>query len=97
MLRPLLLASALWAMSLGAHAVEINTANEAELDSVRGLGPSSTARILEAREQGAFKDWADVMARVKGIKAATAAKLSSAGLTVNQQPFPVPAPEVKAP
>lgn len=70
-----------------AQALEINTANEAELDSVRGLGPSSTARILQARAQKPFADWADLMQRVKGIKASTAAKLSAAGLTVNQQPF----------
>ena len=67
-----------------AHAgVEINTANEAELDSVRGLGPASTQRILKAREAGSFEDWEDVMKRVKGIRRATAEKLSADGLTVN--------------
>ena len=75
------------ALSLSALALDVNTANEAELDSVRGLGPSSTARILLAREQGTFKDWADFMQRVKGIKPATAKRLSDAGLTVNGQPF----------
>lgn len=68
-------------------AVEVNQATEAELDSVKGLGPSSTARILKAREQGTFKDWADFMARVKGLKPATAAKLSKAGLTVQGAPY----------
>jgi competence protein ComEA len=96
-LRPLLLATALGALSFCATALEINTANEAELDSVRGLGPAATARILEAREKGPFKDWADVMARVKGIKAATATKLSNGGLTVNQQSFPPPGAEAKPP
>jgi competence protein ComEA len=74
-------------LCLTCGAVEVNTANEAELDSVRGLGPSSTARILKAREQGAFKDWGDLMGRVKGIKPAQADKLSAAGLTVNDAPF----------
>ncbi len=64
-------------------ATEINQATEAELDSVKGLGPASTARILEARAQGLFKDWADLMRRVKGIKPAQAAKLSEGGLRVN--------------
>jgi competence protein ComEA len=73
-------------------AVDVNQATEAELDSVRGLGPASTARILKARTQGAFKDWADLMARVKGIKPATAAKLSEQGLTVNDAPYPGAAP-----
>ena len=64
-------------------ATEVNQATEAELDSVKGLGPASTARILQARTQGPFKDWADLMRRVKGIKPAQAAKLSDAGLRVN--------------
>jgi competence protein ComEA len=78
-------------------ALEVNTANEAELDSVRGLGPSSTARILKAREQAPFKDWADLMQRVKGIKASSAAKLSTNGLTVNQLPYTAPESGAKAP
>lgn len=63
-------------------ALDVNTASEAELDSIKGLGPSTTERILKARAQGPFKDWADFQQRVKGIRAATAAKLSAAGLTV---------------
>jgi competence protein ComEA len=85
------------ALVLSASALEVNTANEAELDGVRGLGPSSTERILKAREQGLFKDWADLMQRVKGIKPATAVKLSAAGLTVNQSPYTAPEAGAKAP
>ena len=92
----LIFASLCGLLSLSALALEVNTANEAELDSVRGLGPSSTARVLKAREQGPFKDWTDLMQRVKGIKASNAAKLSEAGLTVNQQPYAAPAPEAGA-
>jgi competence protein ComEA len=76
----------LWLASAGVSlclATEINQATEAELDSVKGFGPASTARILEARTQALFKDWADLMRRVKGIKPAQAAKLSEAGLRVN--------------
>lgn len=68
-------------------AVEANDADEAELDSVKGLGSASTARILKAREQGPFKDWADFLKRVHGFKAKSAAQLSQGGLTVNGQPF----------
>ncbi len=78
----LMLSGSLWA------AVDVNTATEAELDSVKGLGPSSTARILKEREKGNFKDWADLSARVKGFKEAGLAKLSSGGLTVNGASFP---------
>ena len=92
-----LFATVCCALSLAAPALEVNTANEAELDSIRGLGPSSTARILKARERGLFKDWADLMQRVKGLKPATADKLSAAGLTVNQLPFTAPEAGAKAP
>jgi competence protein ComEA len=78
----LALGSSLWA------AVEVNTATEAELDSVKGLGPSSTARILKEREKGSFKNWTDLSARVKGFKEAGLAKLSNGGLTVNGESFP---------
>lgn len=77
--------------AIAANAVEANTANEAELDSVKGLGPSSTARILQARRSAPFQDWADFMRRVKGIKAASASKLSQEGFTVNGQPYVPPA------
>jgi competence protein ComEA len=91
-LRTLALLAALTGAA-AASAVDVNTASEAELDGVKGLGPSQTARILQAREKGRFKDWADFMARVKGIKPATATKLSTNGLTVGDQPFTPPAPQ----
>lgn len=84
-----LLASMLMALSVAAWAsVDVNTANEAELDSVKGLGPSSTARILKERAKGPFKSWADLGTRVKGFKEAGLAKLSDGGLTVNGEPYP---------
>jgi competence protein ComEA len=70
-----------------AFALDVNTATEAQLDGVKGLGPSQTGRILQAREKGPFKDWADFMARVKGIKPRTATKLSGNGLTVNDESY----------
>ena len=74
--------------SSASFALDINGASEAELDGIKGLGPGSTARILKAREAGPFTSWTDLMARVKGIKPATAAKLSNAGLTVGKSPYP---------
>lgn len=81
--RVLLLLTGGLLLSLSGRALEVNNATEAQLDGLRGLGPSQTARILQAREAGPFKDWADFMARVKGIKAPTATKLSAQGLTVS--------------
>jgi competence protein ComEA len=87
MLKKVLWLAALLAASTCFASVEINQATEAELDGIKGLGPSSTARILKARADGAFKNWADFMARVKGIKPPTAVKLSREGLTVNAAPY----------
>ena len=89
--RLLVLAALVGMLAAKAWAVDANPATEAELDGVKGLGPSQTARILQAREKAPFKDWADFMARVKGIKPPTAAKLSHNGLTVNEQPYAPPA------
>jgi competence protein ComEA len=70
-----------------ALALDINQANEAELDSVKGMGPALSAKVLTARAQGPFKDWADLMQRVSGIRQNKARQFSEQGLTVNGQPF----------
>lgn len=85
--RFLLVAASALAASWCLGATEANQATEAELDSIKGLGPASTARILQARAQSPFKDWDDFLRRVKGFKGSSAARLSEAGLTVNGQPF----------
>lgn len=68
-------------------AVDVNKASQAELEAVKGIGPSVAGKILDERKKGSFKDWNDVMQRIGGIKSAKAAKLSSAGLTVNGDVF----------
>lgn len=75
------LAGLVWAAS--CEAADVNTASLAELESVDGLGTSITARILDERRNGPFKDWPDLIARVKGIGAGNAARFSAAGLTVD--------------
>ncbi len=77
------------ATSLAWAQVDINKADQAALDGVRGIGPSMSRRILEERQKGgAFKDWGDLEKRVKGIKDKSAARLSANGLTVNGQAKP---------
>ena len=66
-------------------ALDINQATEAELDSLRGLGPAFTRRVLAARSQQPFKDWPDLMRRVSGMGPRVARKLSDQGLTVQGQ------------
>lgn len=66
--------------------VDVNKADQAALDSIRGLGPTKTKAILAERDKnGPYKDWADLEARVKGIGDKSAIKLSDAGLQVNGQ------------
>lgn len=69
-------------------ATDVNHASEAELDGIKGIGPALSGKILEARQHGPFKDWADLMRRVKGIKPKSAQQLSAAGLTVDGTTHP---------
>jgi competence protein ComEA len=80
--------AALMVLAINAWAaVDINTASGSDLDSIKGIGPGTSAKILEQRKSGKFKDWADLIQRVTGIGAVRAGKLSSEGLTVNGTPF----------
>ncbi|ALU90808.1 DNA-binding related protein [Herbaspirillum rubrisubalbicans M1] len=74
------------ATGLAWAEVDVNKADQAALDGVRGIGPALSRRILEARtKEGAFKSWDDLEKRVKGIKDKSAVRLSTNGLTVNGQ------------
>ncbi len=64
-------------------AVDVNKADQAQLDSVKGIGPVTSKLIMSERKKGEFKDWKDFIDRVKGIGDSRAAKLSAEGLTVN--------------
>lgn len=68
-------------------AVDANKGSAAELDGLKGVGPAMSKRIIDARQQSAFKDWGDLMSRVKGLKEKAAAKLSAEGLTVNGESY----------
>ena len=87
MLKKILAASAMLFAFATFAAVDANKGTAAELDGLKGVGPAMSQRIIDARKQSAFKDWADLMSRVKGVKAKTAAKLSGEGLTVNGESF----------
>lgn len=89
---PTILLTLLFALLLAGSpgalaATDINKASLAELEALAGIGTATAGRIVDERKKSPFKDWADVMARVAGIKQARAVKLSEAGLTVNGQPF----------
>jgi len=68
--------------ALQAGALEVNQASQAELESVTGIGVALATRIVVVRQERPFDDWTDFMARMRGVGAARAARLSEQGLTV---------------
>lgn len=88
MLKKLMFAVATLVASMGfAFAqVDVNKADQAALDGVKGIGPKMSKTILDERKKGGeFKDWSDFEGRVKGVGEKSAVRLSDAGLTVNGQ------------
>lgn len=70
-----------------ALALEVNTATQPELEQMKGIGTALSQRLLDARAERPFDDWADMMRRVPGLRATSARKLSAAGLTVQGKPY----------
>jgi competence protein ComEA len=68
-------------------AVDVNKATVAELDGIKGIGPSISTKIIDERKKGNFKYWNDFVERVKGVGDGNAAKFSAEGLTVNGAGF----------
>lgn len=101
MFKKILAATAMLFAMASFAAVDVNKGTVADLDAIKGVGPAMSKRILDARKEGEFKDWPDLMQRVKGVKEKKAEKLSAEGLTVNGQSFggaaPAKAKEAKAP
>lgn len=87
MRRFITLAMLLWS-GISWAAIDVNQASEAELDGLKGIGPALSGKIQEARQQGPFSSWQDLMRRVKGIQPKSAARLSEAGLSVNGARYP---------
>jgi competence protein ComEA len=69
-----------------ALALDVNTASQAELEQLPGIGVALSERLLEARRASPFRDWDDLLARVRGLRA-QAVKLSAAGLSVGGRPY----------
>ncbi len=90
MFKKLLLAVAalIATMGIAFAQVDVNKADQAALDGVKGIGPVLSKKIVEERKKGQFKDWADFEQRVQGIGDKNSTKLSQAGLTVNGQSKP---------
>ncbi len=74
-------------MALSFAAVDVNKGSTAELDSIKGIGPAMSGKIIEERKKGNFKDWNDFITRVSGIGEKNAAAFSAGGLTVGGAAF----------
>ena len=87
--RPLI-AAVLATVSIGVFAaIDVNKASQAELEALPGVGPALATRLLDERKKSPFKDWADVIQRVRGVGDGSAARLSKGGLTVGGAAYKV--------
>ena len=66
MLKKILAILAMLYAAASFAAVDVNKANAADLDSIKGIGPVMSQRILDERKKGDFKSWDDLITRVKG-------------------------------
>lgn len=65
-------------------AVNVNTANEETLVSIKGIGPvKAKAMVNERDKNGPYRDAADLASRVKGLSNKSIEKLQKEGLTVD--------------
>ena len=98
-----LLAAALGAAGLAALgwsgaalAVDLNTATQTQLQSVRGIGPKTAGIILEERQRGGpYESFSDLSDRVRGIGPKKAAALQAAGLRIDRAAPATPARSAK--
>jgi competence protein ComEA len=82
--------------AFNAFAADANKASQAELETVKGIGPGLSAKIIKARETGIFKNWDDLVERVGGVGTGNAARFSQAGLTVGGAAYDGKPAEAKA-
>ncbi|AUT61156.1 ComEA family DNA-binding protein [Paraburkholderia terrae] len=101
MLKKLLMLFVALVLSLSAGfaaAVEVNSADQAALESVKGIGPAHAKAIIDERtKNGPFKDADDLANRVKGIGQKSVKNLEAAGLTINGSSAPPTGAPAKAP
>lgn len=63
--------------------VDVNTANEAALRAIKGIGPARAKAIVNERAAGGpFKDADDLSQRVKGLGGQAVERLRAEGLTL---------------
>ncbi len=83
MFKKLLCAVLAFVAAAAFASVDVNKADQAQLETVTGIGPALSTKILDERKKGTYKDWNDLIERVQGVGGQSATKLSKQGLTVN--------------
>lgn len=85
-MRALLFSTALLIGSLGnagAEPINVNTATQSELESIKGIGPAKAKTIIAERlDGGHFQDANDLQKRVRGIGMKSVEKMVDNGLTI---------------
>ena len=66
-----------------ASLINVNTATQTELESIKGIGPSKAKTIIAERlDGGHFQDANDLQKRVRGIGMKSVEKMVDNGLTI---------------
>ncbi len=66
-----------------ASPINVNTATQSELESIKGIGPSKAKTIIAERlDGGHFQDANDLQKRVRGIGIKSVEKMVDNGLTI---------------
>ena len=85
-MRNALVSTVLALSSLGlanASPINVNTATQSELESIKGIGPSKARTIISERTDGGhFQDANDLQKRVRGIGMKSVEKMVDNGLTI---------------
>ena len=86
LMRAAAFAAALAVSSFGlavASPINVNTATQSELESIKGIGPSKAKTIITERlDGGHFQDANDLQKRVRGIGMKSVEKMVDNGLTI---------------
>jgi len=66
-----------------AEPINVNTATQSELESIKGIGPAKAKTIIAERlDGGHFQDANDLQKRVRGIGMKSVEKMVDNGLTI---------------
>ena len=74
---------AVTSFGVAASPVNVNTATQSELESIKGIGPAKAKTIIAERlDGGHFQDANDLQKRVRGIGMKSVEKMVDHGLTI---------------